>query len=295
MRKFGFLSANGTDISGESWVEKPELVWRIVAQDTERNHLQPAAEAGRIRREARVRVRRLLHPLQRGFFSRLLRSTVVYLKLRERVSLLHSEGAYEMRRVFLALGKGLTGRKALKSGDDIFFLYFDELENLVTGQMDAGRALALVSERRRDMAADDFILLADTVCGDNPPSRLPETDDAEDHLAGIGGSSGLVEGFARIVKDPLAAPADLGSQDILIVPFTDVGWTPLFAGIGGIVAETGGQLSHTAIVAREYNLPAVVSVPYATRLLKDHQPITLDGLAGRVYLGHVLKRGEIPA
>ena len=109
------------------------------------------------------------------------------------------------------------------------------------------------------------------------------------------GSSGLVEGFARIVKDPLAAPADLGSQDILIVPFTDVGWTPLFAGIGGIVAETGGQLSHTSIVAREYNLPAVVSVPYATRLLKDHQPITLDGLAGRVYLGHVLKRGEIPA
>ncbi len=76
----------------------------------------------------------------------------------------------------------------------------------------------------------------------------------------------------------------LSHSDILVVPFSDVGWTPLFAGIGGIVAETGGQLSHAAIVAREYNLPAVVSVRDATRRICDGQALTVDGGQGRVYL-----------
>jgi pyruvate,water dikinase len=74
-----------------------------------------------------------------------------------------------------------------------------------------------------------------------------------------------------------------------------VGWTPLFGRVGGIVAETGGQLSHTAIVAREYNLPAVVNVSGATSRLSERQPITVDGLAGCVYLGHVLNSEEVPA
>ena len=72
--------------------------------------------------------------------------------------------------------------------------------------------------------------------------------------------------------------------EINIVPFTDVGWTPLFPGVGGLVAETGGQLSHSAIVAREYGLPAVVSVKKATHLIREGQQIIVDGDGGMVYL-----------
>jgi pyruvate,water dikinase len=75
----------------------------------------------------------------------------------------------------------------------------------------------------------------------------------------------------------------------LVVPFTDVGWTPLFSGIGGIVAETGGQLSHTSIIAREYGFPAVVSVKKATHLIQPGQPVTVDGERGRVYLRHMVR------
>jgi len=295
MREFGFLSANGTDISGESWVETPELVWQIIAQNTLQNQLAPAAESGKIRRDARNRVRRSLHPLQRGVFARLLHSTVVYLHLRERASLLYSEDAFQMRRVFLAIGNKLVAKAALNTADDVFYLYREELEELTCGKLSSGRAQEMVARRRREMEADARIVPAETICGETPPPRLPDTVFTPDHLVGIGGSSGLVEGRARIVHDPLAAPTDLGPDDILVVHFTDVGWTPLFAGIAGIVAETGGQLSHTAIVAREYNLPAVVSVPDATRRIKENQPITLDGFAGRVYLGHVLDRRELPA
>ncbi|MCU0244182.1 MAG: PEP-utilizing enzyme, partial [Acidobacteria bacterium] len=91
-------------------------------------------------------------------------------------------------------------------------------------------------------------------------------------------------GRARVVLDPAAAVDHFGPGDILVVPFTDVGWAPLFAGVGGIVADTGGQLSHTSIIAREYGIPAVVSVRQATRLVRDGQPVTLDGTAGRLYL-----------
>ena len=292
---FGFLSANGTDFSGTSWVERPELVWRMVARNQGTMQLSPAGEAAQIRRRTRLRVRQDLHPLQRGLFGRLLRSTVVYLGLRERVSLLLSEDAFQMRRVFLALGQGLVETAGFEEQDDIFYLYFEELASLVNGDLSPPAARELVAGRRREIAADAELQPPDTICGDLPIAGLDMPEPNGDFLAGIGGSSGSVQGRARIVRDPLAAPEDLGPDDILVVPFTDVGWTPLFAGIGGIVAETGGQLSHTAIVAREYNLPAVVSVPGVTRKLSEFQPITVDGLMGRVYLGHVLEKKELPA
>jgi phosphohistidine swiveling domain-containing protein len=68
------------------------------------------------------------------------------------------------------------------------------------------------------------------------------------------------------------------------VPFTDIGWLPVLAGIGGVVADTGGQLSHTSIIAREYGIPAVVSVRNATRLIPDGAAVTVDGTAGRIYI-----------
>ena len=91
-------------------------------------------------------------------------------------------------------------------------------------------------------------------------------------------------GRARIVHDPALDGDGLGAGDVLIVPFTDVGWMPILSGVGGIVAESGGQLSHTSIIAREFGIPAVVSVGNATRLIRDGQAVMVDGTAGRVYL-----------
>ena len=84
--------------------------------------------------------------------------------------------------------------------------------------------------------------------------------------------------------DPGVDGGRFGPSDILVVPFTDIGWIPVLAGVGGVVADTGGQLSHTSIIAREFGIPAVVSVRHATRLIADGQDITIDGTAGRVYL-----------
>jgi pyruvate,water dikinase len=99
-------------------------------------------------------------------------------------------------------------------------------------------------------------------------------------LAGLAVSAGTVEGRARVVLDP--AEADLDADDILVTPFTDPCWAPLFVAIRGLVTEVGGLMTHGAVIAREYGLPAVVGVEGATRLIRDGQRIRVHGTDGYV-------------
>ena len=92
--------------------------------------------------------------------------------------------------------------------------------------------------------------------------------------------TGTVEGRARVVLD--MAEADLDAGDILVTRFTDPSWTPVFVAIAGLVTEVGGLLTHGAVIAREYGLPAVVGVEHATRLIRDGQWIRVDGTEGYV-------------
>jgi pyruvate,water dikinase len=290
MRRYGFLSANGTDFSSASWVERPALIWQSVARHARNG--RPEVEPPPAGAVSAAGIAAQLPLVRRRLFRRFLTSTRAYLDLRERVSLLFSEDTYQFRRVVVAMGDQLVGAGRLADRDDVFYLYRSELWRLVGSDLDDREARRLVAERRAEMAADAACEPEETLCGEDHELAGPAPDLAGEHLVGIGGSPGTVEGIARIVRDPLAAPADLGPHDILVVPFTDVGWTPLMAGTAGIVAEAGGQLSHTAIVAREYGLPAVLGVRRATQVLRDGEAITLDGRRGRVHRGHVLARKE---
>jgi pyruvate,water dikinase len=203
-----------------------------------------------------------------------------------------------MRRCALALGRKLVDRGVFERPDDVFYLYADELREVVSGTGEGGAdaataaraaeaAAAKVGERRAELVADAAIDPPETVCGDGrsgPPRRPPSTAEGLTSLFGIGGSAGVVRGRARIVHDPACDGRPLTREDVLVVPFTDIGWTPVLADAGGIVAETGGQLSHTSIIAREFGIPAVVSVRDATRLIREGQTVTVDGAAGRVFL-----------
>jgi pyruvate,water dikinase len=102
-------------------------------------------------------------------------------------------------------------------------------------------------------------------------------------LQGVPVSSGRASGEVRIVRDPRQA-GHLQPGDILVAG-RPTGWTPLFPLVAGVIVEIGGQLSHAAIVAREYGVPVVASVRNATRLLRDGQTVTMDGTTGQVYLG----------
>src|SRR4030095_8123310 len=102
-------------------------------------------------------------------------------------------------------------------------------------------------------------------------------------LTGTPASAGVVTGKARVVLDPVGARLEPG--EILVAPSTDPGWTPLFLTAGGLVMEMGGAMSHGAVVAREYGIPAVVGVAGATERIQTGQRITIDGGSGLVKLG----------
>lgn len=126
-----------------------------------------------------------------------------------------------------------------------------------------------------------WILQARPVTATLPVARVPGSSDHAEALSGTPGSHGTVTAAARVVRGPSDFAA-VRRGDIVICPYTDPAWTPLFAIAAGVVTETGGALSHAAIVAREYGIPAVLGVSGATIRIEDGARITLDGTAGDV-------------
>ncbi len=294
MERYGFLSANGSDFTAKPWAEDPGPIWMSIGRFAEQAAAGTLPGTPASPREAFAEIRRRLNIFQRLIFGQLLNSTRHFVKLKESSSLIMSEETYLMRRTLMELGKDLARQRGIDHPDDIFYLYHDELRECLAGDLEMREVRQRIARRKEEMERDARIDIPDTFQGETGlfgPSISEETG----FLNGISGSPGRTHGVARIVLDPARIPAPLTSEDILVVPFTDVGWTPLLPGIRGIVAETGGQLSHTSIIAREYGLPAVVNVREATRLIQDGELITIDGTRGRVYrhsAGQSDRRGE---
>lgn len=183
------------------------------------------------------------------------------------------------KQALLAEADRLVATQALGDREDIFFLRLEELADVVSG---APVALELLRERKDAFREHQtltpprvFTSAGEVITGVYGRNDLPEGA-----LPGLGVSAGTVEGRARVVLD--IARADLKPGDILITAFTDPSWTPLFVAIRGLVTEVGGLMTHGAVIAREYGLPAVVGVEGATRLIQDGQPIRLHGTDGYV-------------
>lgn len=293
MKKYGHLSANTTNFTEPPWIENPKMIWSSMGSKASHRDRKRPAGSENSRAEKRNEVLKHLNPIQRKVFRRLLRKTIVYLTLREKISLLLSEDTYQFRRLVLSLGEGLTREGIIKQTEDIFYLYYDEITKIIKEETQSREISGKVVRRRRRMEQDSKIIPEDTICGDQIEARPEKSICEPEFLTGICGSSGFKQGYAYVVEDPDEVTQAPTPEDILVVPFAHVGWTPLFSKIGGIIAETGGQLSHTSIIAREFGIPAVVSVPRAMRAIKTGQPLTLDADEGRIYLKHIYSnKGE---
>ncbi|GAA4905492.1 rifamycin-inactivating phosphotransferase [Nonomuraea thailandensis] len=175
----------------------------------------------------------------------------------------------------------LVGSGALREPDDLYFLRFEELREV----MRAGRAdAALIRERREAFRSYEALTPPRVLTSDGEAlnGRYRRDDLPPGALPGLPVSAGTVEGRARVVTD--MAHADLEAGDILVTPYTDPSWTPLFVTVAGLVTEVGGLMTHGAVIAREYGLPAVVGVEHATRLIRDGQRIRVHGTDGHVQL-----------
>ena len=286
-KKFGHLSANTTNFTETPWIENTRMIWSLIGKGALQECKTDETNNENFRGEKKQEVLKELFLLQKPVFIHLLNSTITYLNLREKISLLLSEDTYQFRRLVLSLGADLVKKRIINQADDIFFLYLDELEFILDADSAFTGIKDKVRKRRNQLKADEQIIPDDTVCGDQVIIKRPEKVNHAEFLTGICGSSGFKHGYAYVVRSQNKVKKTLTCDDILVVPFTHVGWTPLFSSIGGIIAETGGQLSHTSIVAREYGIPAVVNVPQATQSIVSGQPLTIDADNGKIYLKHL--------
>jgi rifampicin phosphotransferase len=172
-------------------------------------------------------------------------------------------------------------RLVLREKEDIFYLTLPELQDVVrTHQVDDE-----LIRRRKDAFRSYQALTPPRVLtseGEGVVGTYRRDDVPAGALVGLAVSAGTVEGRARVILD--TAEAELEAGDILVTPFTDPSWSPLFVAIAGLVTEVGGLMTHGAVIAREYGLPAVVGVENATRLIQDGQRIRVHGTDGFVEL-----------
>ncbi|MDK0524418.1 rifamycin-inactivating phosphotransferase [Streptomyces sp. ML-6] len=183
------------------------------------------------------------------------------------------------KQALLAEAGRLVRAGVIPEQEDVFYLTLQEFrEAVVSHRVDAG-----IVQRRKEAFRSYRALTPPRVLtsdGEALTGAYRRDDVPAGALAGLPVSAGTVEGRARVVLD--VAEADLEPGDILVTSFTDPSWSPLFVGIAGLVTEVGGLMTHGAVIAREYGLPAVVGVERATRLIRDGQRIRVHGTDGYV-------------
>jgi pyruvate,water dikinase len=284
---YGHRSVNELDLGVPRWSEDPTYLFGVLAsylhlgdpeQAPDRQFQRAAEEAqamlAELTRRARgaSRVRGLLV----GFFLRRARALS---GLREMPRFLLALLLAEARGLLSSVGEALVQAGRLDDAADIFFLGFPEIH----ATLDGADFRSTASERRarhdqeRRRRHVPLVLLSD---GTEPAIEAAPATSAGQVLHGTAASPGRVTAAARVILDPHVA--ELARGEILVAPSTDPGWTPLFLMAGGLVMETGGAMSHGAIVAREYGIPAVVGVARATERIQAGQSVTVDGATGTV-------------
>jgi pyruvate,water dikinase len=202
-----------------------------------------------------------------------------YILEREKVSSMYTLGYGLFRVIFLALGERFVDQGLIDDVKDIFYLSLDEIGTLVDAQDIDWSARDRIQERKSEMQVAKDLILPEIIYGDEaPPLETFTTPPSEFH--GMPTSRGYYQGKVTVIMN-LAEMDKLQDGDVLVIPYSDVAWTPLFARAGAVIAQSGGVLSHSSIVAREMGIPCVVSVANACQI-KDGTLVVVDGHRGEI-------------
>ena len=268
MDRFGCLGDNTNDIASRRWREQPDAALEMIARFTRR------AVAAKLTWDELP-----LSSLRRWALGPLYRRARAFRLYREALGYYYAYASGLIRAAALSLGRRWAQRGWIAQAEDVFDLYRDEVRAVAAqGQLN-GDLAATIAARQREMRAYEGVALPTVIYGDR---AIPLEDELADVLEGVATSQGYYCGPVCVVRG-VEDFDKLRDGDVLVAPFSDVGWTPLFARAGAVVAESGGMLSHCSIVAREYGIPAVVSVAGACRLV-DGELVTVDAYKGRVIL-----------
>lgn len=283
--ELGFHGADELELSAPKWGTDPDLALRIVERLRHApDDRDPAAATRRLAEQRTAAVDRAASAMRgprRRLFGLAVRNAALYAREREATKAALVRALFESRR---ALNE-LAARHGIDR-EDVYLLLEHELEAAIRRPADF---TAVLAERRAQRAAlqqrqPPFWFerhVPDPATWPRRGAVEPGPTAAPVRLQGVGVSTGVVTGRARVVLDPNEA-TELEPDEILVAPQTDPAWTPLFLGAAGVVVERGAVLSHAAIVARELGVPAVVGVDGATTRLPTGTLVTIDGTTGSV-------------
>jgi pyruvate,water dikinase len=297
LEKFGDRCVEELKLESATLHDDPLLLLRSVGQLAQRlgrgdtpSDERPEAD---IRRRAEERVRRALrlHPLRRLLFGRVLKHARARVRDRENLRFERTRLFGRVRSLFVELGRKLAAVDVLDDPRDVFYLHIEEALGYVDGTAGGTDYRALTALRKAEFKryeqmeppADRFetrgmVYQGNSFRDTKAPSRAEGGDDSR--RSGLGCCPGVVRGPVRVITDPRRAVLRMG--DILVAERTDPGWIMLFPCAAGLLVERGSLLSHSAIVAREMGIPAIVSVDGVTRWLKDGDWVELNGGTGVV-------------
>ncbi|AEY66180.1 phosphoenolpyruvate synthase [Clostridium sp. BNL1100] len=288
LNKYGIRCSGEIDITKPRWSEKPNTLVLMILNNIknfEPNAANKKFEQGRL--EALQKEQELLEKLQllpdgkqkaeeTKKMIDLLRNLAGYREY-PKYSIVSRYFIY--KKALLKEAEKLVQAKIINEKEDIYYLTFEELHEAVRSDKVHYRIINKRKEEYRlyEKLTPPRVITSDgeIVIGKYKHENLPTGA-----IVGLPVSSGVVEGRARVILD--MKNADLEEGDILVTSFTDPSWTPLFVSIKGLVTEVGGMMTHGAVIAREYGLPAVIGVENATRLIKDGDRIRVNGLEGYV-------------
>jgi phosphoenolpyruvate synthase/pyruvate phosphate dikinase len=288
LNKYGMRCVGEIDVTKTRWSEKPSVIVPMILNNiknqepnaSNRKFEQGLQEALKKEQELLDRLRQLPDGEQKASETKLM------------IDLIRNFAGYREYPKYVIVSRYLLYKQALlkeaeqliqagviQEKEDIYYLTFEEFREAVrTNRAD----YHLVSKRKDEHRSYEKLTPPRVITSDGEiiSGQYKRENLPSEAIAGLAVSSGVIEGRARVILN--MEEADLVDGDILVTLFTDPSWTPLFLSIKGLVTEVGGLMTHGAVIAREYGLPAVVGVKNATKLIKDGQRIRVNGTDGYI-------------
>jgi rifampicin phosphotransferase len=289
MDVYDMRAAGEIDMAKDRWIENPEplaiAIMSIVKTSEDgihRKEYKETTERAKQAAEELIKEIEAKHGKLKGkIVRRLIRVVRNSLPVREHPKYLIMKLILIFKKTFLEEANILVQKGQLAEAKDIFYVSYWELYNAIQNN---GNLMELVQLRKEEYQHFSKLGAPRVITSEGEEIKAGYKRDnlPEGALPGMPVSSGVIEGIARVITDP--SKASIKKGEILVAPFTDPGWTPLFINAAGLVMEIGGLLTHGTVVAREYGIPAVVGITDATKKIKTGQKIRVDGNSGFVMI-----------
>lgn len=284
IEEYGHRAVYELDIINPRWNEDPTYLLGII-QST-----MNTADVGKLRAEQRdkqerawLEIKDKVPASEHSSIRNMVREAQAGAAVREKTKSVLAEVMEAYRVIAREIGSRLYERDLLEKPGEVFFCAWSEVLSVFKGEWDGQGLRVLIEERKAWMRNMEALIPPDVIFGETPRFSEPVAPTPGGSLVGVPVAAGKASGAVRLINHP-----DQGRRlrpgEVMVAPSTDPGWTPLFLKAGGLVMETGGFLSHGAIVAREYGIPAVTNIPGVMGLLEEGWTIVVDGDSGKIFL-----------